>query len=154
MKHLPDDNSLNYYKDLDKYDKESGYLNVIKTVAKCVHKSLNLEEILENAVDVMNKHIMTAQNVSIYMVEGDNAVLKAYRGYPKEKMKTLTEIPYPKGFTWKVINECIPLHCPDVDLDPHIGQKGKDLGTMSYVSMPIRYMDKTLTSRFKSNFLR
>ena len=124
--------------------KQSAYENIINTVASSVHKSLNLSEVLENAVEVMNKNIGSAQNVSIYMVESDKAVLKAFRGYPEDLIVKLSEIPYPRGFTWKTIIERKPLHCPDVDKDPYIGPKGKELGTMSYVSMPIVYMGKAL----------
>lgn len=99
---------------------------------------------MDCAVDAMNKHIETAQNVSIYMVEGKSAVLKSYRGYPDDYMKKLAAIPYPKGFTWKTILESKPVYCPDVDEDTVIGPLGRELGTKSYVSMPIRHSGKAI----------
>ena len=117
--------------------KKSRYEKIIRVVTQSVHSSIELSEVFENAVEVMNKHIETAENVSIYMVESKTAVLKAYRGYPEDIMRTLTKIPYPKGFTWRTITEGEPMYCPDVDKDPYIGPKGKQLGTKSYVSMPI-----------------
>lgn len=126
------------------YAKKSRYEKIVRIVTESVHKSIELEEVIENAVDAMSKHIETAQNVSIFMVEGDEAVLRAYRGYPEQVMKELARIPYPKGFTWKTIVDSAPLYCPDVDKDNVIGQQGRKLGTKSYVSMPICYAGKAI----------
>jgi two-component sensor histidine kinase/putative methionine-R-sulfoxide reductase with GAF domain len=132
------------YKILKHYIKRNRYEKIIRFVTDSVHKSLDLGEVIENALDSMNKHIETAENVSIYMVEGNNAVLKSYRGYPEHLIKKLLEIPRPKGFTWQTIISGNPIYCPDVDTDPYIGLKGKKLGTKSYVSMPIMYMGKAI----------
>jgi two-component sensor histidine kinase/putative methionine-R-sulfoxide reductase with GAF domain len=141
---IQEHSDMGNYKNFKQYEKESAYENIINTIATSVHKSLKLSEVLENAVDVMNKHIKTAQNVSIYMVESDSAILQAFRGYPEDLVMKLAEIPYPKGFTWKTINDCKPLYCPDVDKDTYIGPMGRKLGTKSYVSMPIRYSGKAI----------
>jgi two-component sensor histidine kinase/putative methionine-R-sulfoxide reductase with GAF domain len=131
--------------DLDKkYEKISRYEKTVRIITQKVHRSLDLDDVIDCAVDVMNKHIETAGNVSIYMVEGDMAVLKSYRGYPDYYMEKLAAIPCPKGFTWKTILESKPCYCPDVDKDTVIGQLGRDLGTKSYVSMPIRHMGKAI----------
>ena len=116
----------------------------MRIVTQNVHRSLDLDEVIDSAVDVMNKHIETAQNVSIYMVEGNAAVLKFYRGYPVDMMKKLGTIPYPRGFTWKTIMESKPTYCPDVDHDTVIGPLGREIGTKSYVSMPICYSGKAI----------
>ena len=123
----------------DNHGKVGGYGNTVRIVTQKVHSSLDLDDVMDSAVDVMSKHIEGAQNVSIYMVEGDRAVLKSYRGYPDDLMKKLAAIPYPKGFTWKTILESKPTYCPDVDCDTIIGHMGRELGTKSYVSMPIRF---------------
>lgn len=132
------------YKILKNYIKKNRYEKIFRLVTDSVHRSLDLGEVLENAVDSMNKNIEAAENVSIYMVEGNNAVLKSYRGYPKDLIKKLIEIPRPRGFTWQTIISGNPHYCPDVDSDPYIGLKGKELGTKSYVSMPICYMGKAI----------
>ncbi|KAB2832107.1 MAG: hypothetical protein F9K51_05675, partial [Candidatus Dadabacteria bacterium] len=59
--------------------KNSRYGETVRIVTQKVHRSLNLNDVIDSAVDVMSKHIENAQNVSIYMVESDNAVLKSYR---------------------------------------------------------------------------
>ncbi len=129
---------------LRRYAKKNMYEKIVRIVTASVHGSIDLEEVIHNAVDVMNKHIENAQNVSIYMVEGDAAVMKAYRGYPEEMMKKLARIPSPRGFTWKTIIDSVPSYCPDVDKDTVIGRLGRKLGTKSYVSMPICYSGKAI----------
>jgi len=59
-------------------------------------------------------------------------------------MKRLKKIPYPKGFTWKTIIEGKLRYCADVDKDTIIGPAGRQLGTKSYVSIPISYEGKTV----------
>ena len=124
--------------------KVGGYGETVRIVTRKVHSSLDLDDVMDSAVDVMSKHIEDAQNVSIYMVEGGMAVLKTYRGYPDDLLKKLASIPYPRGFTWKTILESRPTYCPDVDCDTVIGPLGRALGTKSYVSMPIRYSGRAI----------
>jgi len=129
------------YKELSKKNR---YESIISAVTRSVHQSINLQEVLENAVEAMNENIDVASNVSIFMAEGKEAVLKSYRGFPDWFMKRLKKIPYPKGFTWKTIIEGKLRYCADVDKDTIIGPAGKQLGTKSYVSIPISYEGKTV----------
>jgi PAS domain S-box-containing protein len=92
----------------------------------------------------MNKDFDGADNVTIYFVEENEAVMKAHRDYPDWFTNKLSRIPYPKGFTWKTINEGKLLYCPDIENDTVIGQAGRDAGTKSYASMPIKYEGKTI----------
>jgi len=124
--------------------KNSRYEKTVRIVTQKVHRSLDLNDVIDSAVDTMSKHIETAENVSIYMVDGQNAVLRSYRGYPDDYMDKLAAIPYPKGFTWKTILESRPVYCPDVDQDTVIGPLGRKLGTKSYVSMPIRHSGRAI----------
>lgn len=124
--------------------KNSRYENTVRIVTQKVHRSLDLNDVIDSAVDVMSNHIENAQNVSIYMVEGDNAVLKSYRGYPDDLMKALASIRRPRGFTWKTILETSPQYCPDTDFDAVMGPLGRKLGTKSYVSMPICHSGRAI----------
>jgi len=117
--------------------KKNRYESIISAVTQSVHQSINLQEVLENAVDAMSKNIDRADNVSIYLVEGNEAVIKAYRGYPDWFIERVGRIPYPKGFTWKAIIEGNPVYCGDVDQDTVIGPAGRQFGTKSYAAMPI-----------------
>lgn len=118
--------------------------SIINEIMKSVHRSTNLEEVLENAVESMSRHVEGVDNVSIYFAEGDEAVMKAYRGYPDIFIKRARRIPYPKGFTWKTIIEGKPRYVPDVDKDDVIGPAGREAGTKSYLSMPIKFEGKTI----------
>jgi len=124
--------------------KKSRYETIISTVTRSVHQSIELQEVLENAVEVMSKNIDGVENVSIYLVEGEEAVIKAYRGYPDWYIERAGRILYPKGLTWKTIIEGKPRYCPDVDQDTFIGPAGREMGTKSYVSMPVRFGGKTV----------
>jgi len=118
--------------------KKNRYETLINSVSSVVHGSINLDEVLENAVEALSMNIIKAQNVSIYLVEGKNAVLKAYRGYKEEFLNKARVIPYKKGITWKAILDKKPIYCDDSEDDEVLGEAGKELGTMSYVSMPIK----------------
>lgn len=120
------------------------YETIISAVTQSVHKSIALQDVLENAVDTMSKNIDTADNVSIYLVEDEEAVLKSYRGYPDWWVGRVRRIPYPQGFTWKTIIEGKLTYCADVDGDTVIGAAGREMGTRSYASMPIHFSGKTV----------
>ena len=137
--------------------KKNRYETIISTVTRSVHQTINLQDVFENAVEAMSKNIDKADNVSIYLVEGEEAdstlrqaqgspqaVIKSYRGYSEAFIGKVRRIPYPKGFTWKTIIEGKPLYCPDVDQDTVIGPAGREVGTKSYASMPIRFEGETV----------
>ncbi len=124
--------------------KKNRYESIVGTVTRSVHQSINLQEVLENAVEVMSRNIESVDNVSIYMVELNEAVMKAHRGYPDWFIERVRRIPYPKGFTWKTIIEGKPRYCADVDQDTIIGPAGREMGTKSYASMPISYEGRTV----------
>jgi len=124
--------------------KKSRYETIISAVTRSVHQSIELQEVLENAVDAMSKNISGVEHVAIHLVEGEEAVIKAHRGHPDWFVERVRRIPYPKGFTWKTIIEGKPRYCPDVDQDTVIGPAGREVGTKSYLSMPIHDEVKTV----------
>jgi DNA-binding NarL/FixJ family response regulator/signal transduction histidine kinase len=124
--------------------RKNRYEAIIIAVTRSIHKSINLQEVLENAVDTISRHIDTVDNVSIYLVEEKEAVLKSYRGYPDWWIRRVRRIPYPQGFTWKTIIEGKPTYCADADSDMVIGLAGREMGTKSYASMPIHFGSKTV----------
>jgi PAS domain S-box-containing protein len=122
---------------ITRLSKKSRYESIIDSINRSVTESHNLQEILDDIVEAISKNTQSSDIVSIYFVEGREAVLKAYRGYPGWYISEAGKIPYPRGFTWKAIIENKPLlYCSDVDQDLAIGPAGRRLGTKSYVSMP------------------
>src|SRR5579885_1313323 len=128
---------------LAQLSKKSRYETIISTVIRTIHRSINLDEVLENAVDAMSKN-MGIDNVFVSLVEGQEAVLKAHRGYPEWFIERVRRIPYPRGVTWRVITEGKPMYCPDADNDTFLGPAGREVGTKSYVSMPIHFGGKAV----------
>jgi PAS domain S-box-containing protein len=129
---------------LVKLEKKNRYEAIISAVTRSVHRSINLQDVLENAVKAMSENKNGTDNVSIYIVEGEDAVLKAYKGYPDWFIERVGKIPYPKGFTWKTIIEGKPVYCSDTDQDTTMGPAGRKLGTKSYASMPIHSKGATV----------
>ncbi|MBI2486834.1 MAG: GAF domain-containing protein [Deltaproteobacteria bacterium] len=124
--------------------KKSRYETIVNSVTQSVHKSINLQEVLENAFEVMSTNIDGVEHVAIHLVEGEEAVIKAYRGHQDWFVERVKRLPYPKGFTWKTIIEGKLRYCPDVDEDTVIGPAGKEAGTKSYLSMPIFWEGKAI----------
>jgi PAS domain S-box-containing protein len=124
--------------------KKNRYETIISTVTRSVHQSINLQDVFENAVDAMSKNIDRVDNVGIFLAEGEEAVMKANRGYPDWFIERVRRIPCPRGFTWKTIIEGKPLYCANADKDTVIGPAGREVGTKSYVSMPIHFETKTV----------
>lgn len=129
---------------LSRLSTKSKYETIISAVTRSVHQSISLEKVLENAVTTMNENIDKSKNVCIYLVEGKEAVMKAHRGLPDWFIQRAGRIPYPKGFTWKTIIEGKPVYCADIDRDDLIGPAGRDLGTKSYLSIPIQFEGMTV----------
>ena len=124
--------------------RKSKYEEIVRTVIQNVHSSLDLQEVLENAVQSMCENIEGVDNVGIYMVEGEEAVLKAHRGLTDSFVERAGRIPYPRGFTWKTIIEGKPRYCADTEKDEYIGPAGRKEGIKSYLSMPIAYEGKAI----------
>ena len=129
---------------LSRLSKMNRYESIIGIVTRTVHQTINLQEVLENAVEALSENIDKAQHVSIYMVEGGDAVMRAYRGYHDWFVERVKSIPYPTGLTWKIITDGKPRYCPDVDEDETIGPAAREAGIKSYLSMPIFFEGKSV----------
>ena len=134
--------------------KKSSHETIINEINRSISEYARVGDILEVTVERINKNIKGCDFVSIYFVEGSDAVLMAERGYPGWFIERAGRIPYPKGFTWKAILDGNPiLYCEDADLDSVLGPAGRKLGTKSIVSMPIR-TDGSVTGVIKIDSLK
>ncbi|MFQ5787007.1 MAG: ATP-binding protein [Thermodesulfobacteriota bacterium] len=129
---------------LFKLAKKNQYESIINIITRSVHQSINLQEVLENACETMNKNMDGVENISIHLIEGEEAIIKAYRGFPDWYIELVRRIPYPQGATWKTIIEGKPRYVADVDQDTVIDSAGRKMGTKSLVSMPIHFRGKTV----------
>ena len=124
--------------------KKEKYERIINLVSKSVHSTVNLKDVMENAVKTLEENIEHAHMVQIHMVEGDFAVMQSQRGVPDSLLSVVKKLPYPKGLTWKTIIEGRTRFVPDTDTDNAIGPAGKKAGIKSYVALPINIGDKTI----------
>ncbi|MEQ9619051.1 MAG: PAS domain S-box protein [Deltaproteobacteria bacterium] len=129
---------------LRKLSKKSRYENIIRTITQDVHSSIDLQEVFDNAVDAIHRNVAGAENVSIHIIDGENAVIKSYRGYPDTFVDRIKVIPYPKDYTWKTIIDEKLIYCADVDRDSVVGRVGREIGVKSYLSMPIHSRNSVL----------
>jgi len=129
---------------LRKLNKKGRYESMIRTITQDVHKSIDIQEVFDNAVDAIHKNVLGAKNVSIHIIEDGNAVIKAYRGYPGRFIERIRIIPYPKDYTWKTIIDEKSIYCANVDRDSIVGRVGREIGVKSYLSMPIRSRNSVL----------
>ena len=142
---------------LEKLAKKNRYETIVRTVTQSVHSSLDIQEVFENAVESISQNVLGAKNVSIHIIEGNRAVIKAYRGYPKRFIQRIASIPYPRDFTWKTIIDKKSIYCSDIDKDEIGGRVGKEIGTKSYLSIPIYFNQNVVgvintTSEYKDVF--
>jgi signal transduction protein with GAF and PtsI domain len=88
--------------------RRSRYEEIVRTVIQNVHSSIDLQEVLENAVQSMRENIEGVDIAVIYMVEGEEAVLKSHRGFTDPYIARAGRIPYPKGCvqTGDIGNRC------------------------------------------------
>jgi transcriptional regulator with GAF, ATPase, and Fis domain len=117
--------------------KKNRYETIIGNVTRLVHQSLKPEEVFENAVDALSKNIEKVNCAGIYLIEGDEAVLKAQRGYPGKYLEFTSRIPRPKGFTWETITKGEPNYCPDLDT-VDAASVARRAGVKSFLCVPIR----------------
>jgi putative methionine-R-sulfoxide reductase with GAF domain len=113
------------------------YLETVRSITQIVHKSVSLQEVFENVVEAIAKNVDKSDVAGIYMVEGEEAVLKASRGYTAQYIEEASRIPYPKGITWKTIIEGQTIFVPDVDKDEVYGPAGRGIGIKSCLCVPI-----------------
>jgi PAS domain S-box-containing protein len=123
---------------LDKLSKVNRYETAIGIVTRTVHNSINLKTVMENSVEALRRNMEAAKNVSIYLVEGAEAVLHAHRGLPEWFVSRVERIQFPKGATWRTIIHGKTAYVPDTEGDESLGQAGVDLGIRSYVSIPLK----------------
>lgn len=124
--------------------KKNRYETIINTVTRSVHQSINIQDVFENAVQALSENINRADSVTMYLVEGQEVIMKSYRGYSDQYIEQFRRIPYPKGFRWKVVTEGKPRYSADADRDAFIDPEAREIGVRSYLCMPIRSEEKTI----------
>ncbi|MGB7292074.1 MAG: GAF domain-containing protein [Thermodesulfobacteriota bacterium] len=130
------------YRDLDERRKD---LEIVNTITQAVHKSLDLMEIYEIALDSV-VDLEDVDMAMIYLVDEDRkeAILQAQRNLPQDYINRAGRIPYLKGTTWHVINKGEVVHIEDIQKDPTVGPAGREIGHHSALGIPLKIEEKVI----------
>ncbi|MGH7889377.1 MAG: GAF domain-containing protein, partial [Thermodesulfobacteriota bacterium] len=120
------------------------YESIVSKVAQSLHQSINLQEVLDNAVSIISENIDSVDYIAIYMVEGKEAVMKSHKGLPDWAIEGLGKITYPRGFIWKAIVEGTQVYCADIENDRVIEPTDKKMDIKSYMYMPLKSEGNTI----------
>ncbi len=118
--------------------------SIISKITQCLHQSINLQEVLDNAVNSIGENIDSADYIAIYMVEGKEAVMKSHKGLPDWAIEELEKITYPRGFIWKAIVEGVQVYCADTENAKGIEPVDKKMDIKSYMYMPLQSEGSTI----------
>ena len=124
---------------VEKLRVKTKYEELINSISQAIHRSINFNDVLDNTVEAINASIDIVDKVSIYLVEEQEALIKAHSGAPNWYIEKVGRIPYGKGYTWNTITTGKLSYCNDTDIDNLIGPAGILLGIKSYASIPIKF---------------
>jgi len=116
-------------KQTEDLNKRNEDLEILNTITKAVHKSLELEEVYKIALD----KVVELENVDfvvIYLVDEDRkeAVIQAQVNLSEDYIRRASKIPYPKGITWKIINTGEVINIENIQKNSNVGPAGRDIG--------------------------
>lgn len=120
------------------------YEELINSISQVIHRSINIGDVLDNTVVAINNSIDVVDTVSIYLVEGQEAVIKAHSGAPGWYIEKTSRIHIGTGYTWNTIVSGKLRYCNDTENDDLVGPAGILLGINSYVSVPIKFDDNII----------
>ncbi len=126
-------------KTVDKLKIKTKYEELINSISQVIHKSINVKDVLDNTAEAINNSVDVVDKVSIYLVEGREALIKAHSGAPNWYIEKVGRIPFGSGYTWNTITSGDLNYCSDTDSDNLVGPAGLLLGIKSYVSIPIKF---------------
>jgi|GEM_PF-1519989 len=128
--------NANMYRELSKKNR---YKSIINTVTTSVHQSVDLNEVLNNAVESIKNNIDNAEKVAIYLLEEGHAVLRACGDY---SIKYCEKIPDGDGLTWATIKSGERNFVSELKPDHVVDFTKWESGINSYIGLPIRFNNK------------
>lgn len=120
-------------------------LKVLIKIVETVHKSTDLKEIYDKALDLVVE-LEKVDMAAIYLVDelSNEAVLQAHRNFPQDYVDSAARIPYPKGITWRVISSGQILNIDDIHKEPDIGGAGRRAGFHGVLGVPVLFEGKAI----------
>ena len=104
---------------------------ILRTVTQSIHRSLDLQEIFDNLVDSLIKNIDVSKYVLIFMIEGNNLVLRSDKGCRGIDLEKIMMIPYPDDPSWNAFLNGQQLYVPNVEENNAYQFLKEELGTKS-----------------------
>ncbi len=119
-------------------------LGVLINIVEAVHKSNDLNEIYNTALDLVIE-LDNVDMANIYLVDEskNEAVLQAQRNFSKDFVENASHIPRGRGITWKVIQSGEILNVEDVHKHP-VGPAGKRVGYHGVLGVPVMLDQKAI----------
>ena len=118
--------------------------SIMSAVTKNIHCTIDLQEVLDNAVKSVCDNMEMVDHLGIHMIEGKFAVLKSFNGHPSWFANKVKKIPYKENSTWKVILKGETKYSADVDMDEAVGPDVKKVGAKSFLCLPVSVEEKTI----------
>jgi len=123
-------------------------LEAIVTVSKAMNQSLDLDRILQIALDtVLKLKGLDADTIRLMDQESGSLVLKASRGFPPKAIKKLKKIKLGEKFSGIVAMTGEPVVVKDISAIPWLAEaSGTRPDLKSLASVPLKSKDKTAGS--------
>lgn len=120
------------------------YKDIIENISADIHKSLDIQTILDDSVRLIVSRVKRADNALVSLIKGDFAVIKTQKGYPDWFIDRIKKLPRVRSIIWKVLNDGKSVYQSNVSQDKYIGPAGRELGTKSYAAIPLYHDEKVL----------
>ncbi|HML96530.1 MAG TPA: GAF domain-containing protein [Thermodesulfobacteriota bacterium] len=120
-------------------------LRVLIKIVEAVHKSSDLKEIYDTALDLVVQ-LDKVNMAAIYLLDdqGRNAVMQSHRNFPADYVEHASVIPVGKGITGKVLATGLMLNIEDIHKSSDIGPTGRRAGFHGVLGLPIDLDGKTI----------
>jgi len=120
-------------------------IRILIDIIKALNESLSLEDIYKIALDKASQ-IEKVDMIMIYIVDSNRKIaeLQAYKNVPEQYLNKASQIPYPRGLTWKIIESGEILNNDDLQNETSLGKAGRELGPKSVLAIPVRQKDRTI----------
>jgi nitrate/nitrite-specific signal transduction histidine kinase len=115
-------------------------LSVLNAIAGVVSRSLDLEEILSNALE-KTLDLMGIEAGGIYLLDDESGLLSiaAYRGFNASFSSEIDQLRVGEGFSGQVAERGEPLIVDDISTDPRLSRSiAKEEGFHSFASFPLQ----------------
>ncbi len=115
-------------------------LSVLNAIATVVSRSLEIEEILSNALE-KTLDLMGIEAGGIYLLDGESGLLSiaSYRGFSESFSSEIDQLRVGEGFSGQVAERGEPLIVDDISADPRLTRSiAKEEGFHSFASFPLQ----------------